>query len=104
MEVLERHSKLEPSDLDGALHITNDSWKTCLTQLSARFEPKFGGFSESPKFPQPSNFNFLFHIYSRNPQSEEGQSALHMCLHSLTMKAKGGIHDHISQVELVLMS
>ncbi|CAB3381176.1 Hypothetical predicted protein [Cloeon dipterum] len=77
--------------------ISSVSWKTCLKQLSSGFEDQYGGFSQAPKFPQPSNFNFLFHVFSRGPSSPEGTSALSMSLHTLRMMAKGGIHDHISQ-------
>jgi len=92
---------LEPADFDGPEHISNESWKTCLKQLVSGFEPEFGGFSQSPKFPQPSNMNFLFHVFSRNPESEEGKTALNMCLHTLKMMAKGGMHDHVSQVNFI---
>ena len=30
--------------------------KTCLTQLAARYDDEFGGFSRAPKFPQPGIF------------------------------------------------
>jgi hypothetical protein len=75
-------------------------WKMCIRQLSHSFEPQHGGFGEAPKFPQPVNLNFLFHVYSREPTSETGKRALDMCLHTLKMMAKGGIHDHVSQVRL----
>ncbi|XP_065341315.1 spermatogenesis-associated protein 20 isoform X2 [Cloeon dipterum] len=94
MEILERTSKMEISDSE---EISSASWKTCLEQLSSGFEDQYGGFSQAPKFPQPSNFNFLFHVFSRSPSSPEGRSALSMSLHTLRMMAKGGIHDHISQ-------
>ncbi|XP_063223640.1 spermatogenesis-associated protein 20 isoform X2 [Bacillus rossius redtenbacheri] len=74
-----------------------DCGEKCLEQLSRSFEPQFGGFGLAPKFPQPVNFNFLFHVYGREPDSEAGKRALDMCLHTLKMMAKGGIHDHVSQ-------
>ncbi|XP_059472029.1 spermatogenesis-associated protein 20 isoform X2 [Neocloeon triangulifer] len=95
LEILERTSKLELND--GQSQISSESWKKCLQQLSKAFEHQYGGFSKAPKFPQPSNFNFLFQVYARNPESVEGKSALSMCVHTLKMMAKGGIHDHISQ-------
>ncbi|KAF5289773.1 hypothetical protein FQA39_LY03690 [Lamprigera yunnana] len=67
----------------------------CLAQLTKYYEPEFGGFSRSPKFPQPSNFNFLFHIYAKDKESEQGKHVLEMCLHTLTRIAYGGIHDHV---------
>jgi uncharacterized protein YyaL (SSP411 family) len=73
-------------------------WLKCMQQLSESFEPEYGGFHDSPKFPQPVNFNFLFYVYSREPSSERGKRALNMCMHTLKMMSMGGIHDHISQV------
>nr|XP_031829780.1 spermatogenesis-associated protein 20 [Nomia melanderi] len=74
----------------------------CVQQLISEFEPKFGGFGsvysmQSPKFPQPVNFNFLFHMYMRQPKDELAQQCLHMCVYSLTKMSYGGIHDHVGQ-------
>lgn len=70
----------------------------CIEQLASEFEPIFGGFGSAPKFPQPVNFNILFHMYSREPSEEVAQQCLHMCVHTLTKMSYGGIHDHIGQV------
>lgn len=45
----------------------------CLAQLTRAYESEYGGFSEAPKFPQPSNFNFLFTYYALNPHLEDAQ-------------------------------
>ncbi|KAL3273041.1 hypothetical protein HHI36_014497 [Cryptolaemus montrouzieri] len=68
----------------------------CLQQFIRSYDNAFGGFSSAPKFPQPSNFNFLFHVYSKDKESPEGIEALEMCLHSLRRIAYGGIHDHVN--------
>ena len=44
------------------------------------------------------NFNALFRLYSMERTTEKGETALDMCLHTLRMMAKGGIHDHVAQV------
>ena len=72
--------------------------KKCFEQLLRSYDPEMGGFSKAPKFPQPVNFNFLFHYYSLKPQEDRAKQGLKMVLHTLDMMAKGGIHDHISQV------
>ena len=72
--------------------------KMCFEQLLRSYDPEMGGFSKAPKFPQPVNFNFLFHYYSLKPQEDRAKQGLKMVLHTLDMMAKGGIHDHISQV------
>ena len=61
----------------------------CLAQLTRSYEPEYGGFSQSPKFPQVSNLNFLFTYYLMHPSSEEGKKAKEMALHTLTMMAQG---------------
>lgn len=73
-----------------------DTWKKCLLQLSHAYDDEYGGFSVAPKFPQPSNLNFLFHVYARDKDSEQGKRSLEMCLHTLKKMAYGGIHDHVN--------
>lgn len=68
----------------------------CMSQYTKSYEPEFGGFSSAPKFPQPSNFNFLFHVYSRDNSSPLGSNCLRMSLFTLKCMANGGIHDHVS--------
>ncbi|CAL7940875.1 unnamed protein product [Xylocopa violacea] len=79
-----------------------DCSNICIQQLASKFEPKFGGFGsiynmQSPKFPQPVNFNFLFHMYARQPNGEFAQQCLHMCVYTLKKMSYGGIHDHVGQ-------
>uniref|UniRef100_A0A1B6DA39 Spermatogenesis-associated protein 20-like TRX domain-containing protein n=2 Tax=Clastoptera arizonana TaxID=38151 RepID=A0A1B6DA39_9HEMI len=69
----------------------------CGSQLVSRYDPVYGGFGLAPKFPQPVNFMFGFHAYARDPNNKLYVDLKDMCLHTLTMMAKGGIHDHISQ-------
>ena len=49
-------------------------------------------------FPVSVNFNVLFRLYSMERNTERGKTALNMCLHTLRMMAKGGMHDHVAQV------
>lgn len=72
--------------------------KTCFKQLMQSYDPEMGGFSKAPKFPQPVNFNFLFTLYASNAADDRAKQGLKMALHTLDMMAKGGIHDHVSQV------
>jgi uncharacterized protein YyaL (SSP411 family) len=64
-------------------------------QFASRFDEKFGGFGDAPKFPRPVTFNFLCDIYGADPNSKEGKRALEMTLFTLRKMAEGGIHDHI---------
>lgn len=74
-----------------------ETWMKCFNQMSSSYDEECGGFSDHPKFPQPSNFNFLFHLYSRQKKSVEGKKALEYSLHTLKKMAYGGIHDHVSK-------
>ncbi|KAK7481023.1 hypothetical protein BaRGS_00027742 [Batillaria attramentaria] len=65
--------------------------------LEKSYDEDHGGFGKAPKFPQPVNFDALFRLYSIEPSSERGKSALNMCLHTLKQMAKGGMHDHVAQ-------
>lgn len=69
----------------------------CYKQLIDSYDTDYGGFGESPKFPQPVLLNFLLRYHSCNKDTEEGKKALDMCDHTLRMMAKGGIYDHVSQ-------
>lgn len=59
---------------------------------------------QSPKFPQPVNFNFLFHMYARQPNGDLARLCLHMCVYTLKKMSYGGIHDHIGQVRILILS
>jgi uncharacterized protein len=60
-------------------------------RLTQRFDPKWGGFGRSPKFPTPPNLELLLKYYKRVGDEQ----ALHMLTHTLTQMARGGIYDHI---------
>lgn len=97
MEVLKKISERDQQSHHN-IEIPNDNvWKKCLLQLSRNYESDFGGFSTAPKFPQPVNFDYLFHMYSRDKNSEQGFRCLEMCLHTLKKMAYGGIHDHVNK-------
>ena len=74
-----------------------DCGNLCFQQLRGSYEPKFGGFSQAPKFPQPVNMNLLLRWHVLN-QGKDSDLALDMCVHTLRMMAKGGIFDHVCLV------
>lgn len=61
------------------------------SNLKGSFEGKFGGFSQSPKFPAPHNILFLLK-YSK---AYNDALALHMAEHTLIQMYRGGLYDHI---------
>jgi len=59
--------------------------------LSANFDPVWGGFSHAPKFPRPGELHFLLREYARN-----GQDVVRdMALFSLDKMASGGVRDQL---------
>ncbi|XP_011299976.1 spermatogenesis-associated protein 20 isoform X2 [Fopius arisanus] len=74
-----------------------DCANKCLRMLISAFDPEFGGFNGGPKFPRPSDLDFLFHMYARDPNGVLGKKCLDMCTTTLTKIANGGIHDHVGQ-------
>ncbi|KAF5282492.1 hypothetical protein FQR65_LT14262 [Abscondita terminalis] len=96
LEVLKKVSEREISASQQIEVPSIDCGTKCLQQLTRSYESEYGGFSRAPKFPQPSNFNFLFHMYVKSKESEQGKHVLEMCLHTLRRMAYGGIHDHVN--------
>ncbi|MFS0621471.1 thioredoxin domain-containing protein [Priestia megaterium] len=60
-------------------------------ELSNRFDPYYGGFSEEPKFPIPHILMFLLRYYTFTNKQE----ALDYVTKTLNSMADGGIYDHI---------
>jgi uncharacterized protein len=60
-------------------------------QLKSMYDPRHGGFGGAPKFPQPSQPQFLLR-YARRFQDDE---AIRMVLQTCERMAAGGIHDQL---------
>lgn len=61
------------------------------SQLEESYEPKYGGFSQAPKFPRPAVLDFLLRYYKAT--GEKG--ARDMALSTLEQMAAGGMYDHV---------
>ncbi|MBM3889809.1 MAG: thioredoxin domain-containing protein, partial [Verrucomicrobia bacterium] len=61
-------------------------------QFRGQYEERYGGFGGAPKFPRPSQFNFLLRYWAR---TGEGR-ALEMTTHTLRQMALGGMCDQIA--------
>lgn len=59
--------------------------------LENNFDEEYGGFSERPKFPQPSYLLFLLNLYSL----EKDDEILYMVEKTLDSMYRGGIFDHV---------
>lgn len=63
--------------------------------LRAAFDEEWGGFGQAPKFPSPSNLEFLLAHQARTGAGKGDPSALQMVLTTLVRMAQGGIYDHL---------
>jgi len=63
--------------------------------LAENFDTSWGGFGMAPKFPGPANLAFLLAVHAREKETELGQAALEMVLHTLRAMASGGMYDHL---------
>ena len=59
--------------------------------LAERFDPEYGGFGKSPKFPSPHQLNFLLRRYHHT----QNQNALVMVEKTLLRMRLGGIYDQL---------
>jgi len=84
------HSARNDAPLDPALPAQ------AVAQLRERFDTRWGGFGGAPKFPSPSNLEFLLMHHARTSSTGDGMSAaLEMVLLTLRRMAEGGIYDHL---------
>ncbi|HIP83220.1 MAG TPA: thioredoxin domain-containing protein [Desulfocapsa sulfexigens] len=65
--------------------------KKGFTQIAESYEPKYGGFGQSPKFPRPVVMDFLLRYYKSTGVTE----ARDMSLVTLERMAAGGMYDQI---------
>jgi len=86
MDALAERSKNVP----GAA-LDESTMNTAYTSLAARYDTRFGGFGQPPKFPIPHQLRFLLRYHKRTGNV----AALEMVEHTLQEMRKGGIWDHI---------
>jgi uncharacterized protein YyaL (SSP411 family) len=88
------HAKLDQMasthELSGAALDVEDLRNAGL-QLKRMYDPRHGGFGGAPKFPQPSQPQFLLR-YARRFRDDE---AIRMVLQTCERMAAGGIHDQL---------
>ena len=85
-EAVKLSSKTNPRDQSG-----EEIFHQAFEDYKKRYDPKYGGFGSSPKFPTPHNLTFLLRYWKRYNDN----SALGMVENTLTNMRLGGIYDHI---------
>ncbi len=65
-------------------------------ELEQSFDERRGGFGTAPKFPHPTNIEYLLrHWAASSWQGQPDRRTLHMAIFSLKKMALGGIYDHL---------
>ena len=87
-----RNALAQQQPAPGAQQALSDApFADAVRDLSANFDPKWGGFSRAPKFPRPGELHFLLREYARNGE----EVVRDMALFSLDKMASGGVRDQI---------
>jgi hypothetical protein len=65
-------------------------------QLAGSFDAEHGGFGRAPKFPHPTNLEFLLRHWSATAAGGQPDlQALHMATHTLRRMIRGGLTDQL---------
>jgi len=65
-------------------------------RLAEEFDAQFGGFGSAPKFPHPTNIDFLLRQWRTTAASDEPDlHSLYMATLTLKRMAEGGLYDHL---------
>jgi len=69
---------------------------TARSRLQSDFDGRFGGFGGAPKFPHPTNIEFLLRAWRESADGDAPDlQALYMATLTLTRMAEGGIYDQL---------
>ncbi|HWD94174.1 MAG TPA: thioredoxin domain-containing protein [Verrucomicrobiae bacterium] len=91
---VDAHAKLEQmtsANEDAGFAPGEEDLRNAGDQLKRAHDPRHGGFGGAPKFPQPSQPQFLLRYAKRFQDAE----AVRMVLHTCERMAAGGIHDQL---------
>jgi uncharacterized protein YyaL (SSP411 family) len=78
-----------------AAPVTGADAEAAVAVFRESFDADFGGFGQAPKFPSPSNLEFLLAHHARTGGGGPEPAAVQMALTTLVRMAQGGIHDHL---------
>jgi len=80
-----------PASPQGQLSFNAIPMNDACSALQQSFDTVYGGFGSAPKFPRPTDMEFLLRHAARVGNRE----ARHMALHTLRKMADGGIYDQL---------
>lgn len=76
--------------------ISYETANAAVERIAEHYDTTWGGIGTAPKFPAPSNLEFLLAVHHREGSATEvGQAALEMVLHTLRAMATGGMYDQL---------
>ena len=82
------------SDVEAPGEVSLDAtFEKMYFQTERSYEPRYGGFSQQPKFPHSTTISYLLRHYARSGGKEK--KALEMAEKSLTEMSRGGIYDQL---------
>ena len=87
VETLDQRSR----EASGGFELNADTLENAYRQLKAGFDPLWGGFGQSPKFPMGHSLSFLLRYYKRTKDPE----SLSMVEKTLEKMAQGGMYDQL---------
>ncbi len=92
----EAFSQLVPPPAPGTTALTLEPLERAREQLASTFDAEHGGFGPAPKFPHPTNIDWLLRRWRASAGSDAPDlHSLYMATLTLNRMAEGGIYDHI---------
>jgi len=92
----EAFNELMPEPAASDLSLSAEPLEQAREQLQQQFDTQFGGFGDAPKFPHPTNIEFLLRRWRASASTQAPDlNALLMATLTLTRMAEGGMYDQL---------
>ena len=89
-------AEMSPPAASAATALTLVPLEAARERLAEEFDAQFGGFGSAPKFPHPTNIEFLLRQWRATAASDAPDlHSLYMATLTLQRMAEGGIYDHL---------
>src|SRR3990172_1725121 len=76
--------------------LSHQTANAAVERIAEDYDTTWGGIGTAPKFPSPSNLEFLLAVHYRDGSATEtGQASLEMAIHTLRAMATGGMYDQL---------